>query len=355
MTRETEKATRNLADSPIVVVTAFLIALVSGAALNILAGQKVNGVSPIVVNGTRTLLAAGMLGVLAAILGIRLHVRRSVFWRYFLIAMLTMAVPHSLIFVGRQLFGVSATALSLIEAAIVGVVVVYLLAEGKRISKMSVALAVMTIVGLTVFVNPTGLKAGDGIILIAAVVTAFGLILAERIKPPAPTVESVSATPYLPHLETAMRKTTLSAASSGGVILLVVALVNLIGIALSKPTIPVAASPLLANWGLILGLAVAGSILTWFSLFLLIDLGHLFLAAAAIAAIPVATEIYNVIRGASEINSTQQWLGGLVVMVSLGGLIWNQLGRNTMAAQTPDEPHVANDEPVEMGPVTEAV
>jgi len=80
----------------------------------------------------------------------------------------------------------------------------------------------------------------------------------------------------------------------------------------------------------------------------LIDLGHLFLAASAIAAIPVASEVYNVTRGEkSEIETVRQWLGGVVVMASLAGLIWVQLalskppaGRDAIQASGVRQPTV---------------
>ena len=314
----------------IVVVLSFLTAVISGAALNIIAGKKIAGVSPVVVNASRTLLASAILAVVAVLWGVPLLSASGLtLWKYFVLAMLTMALPHSLIFIARQHFDVSATALALIEAAIVGVVLVYLLAGGKYVSPLAVALAVTTILGLTIFVNPKQLKRGDALILVAALVTAFGFIAAEHIKAPkivAPLLVDVGAfTLDLPNLGESLRKTTLTTASSGGTVLLVVWLVNLACAALAKPKVPVAVGPLLANWGLLLSLAIAGSILTWFSLFVLIDLGHLFLAASAVAATPVATEVYSAIRRKSEINTVHQWLGGLVVMASLAGLIWVQL------------------------------
>jgi drug/metabolite transporter (DMT)-like permease len=82
----------------------------------------------------------------------------------------------------------------------------------------------------------------------------------------------------------------------------------------------------MASWPWIVALAVVGSCLTWFSMFLLIEFGQLVLAAAVIAVVPVTTEIANYVWFTPVINTPQQWLGGALLLGSVGALIWFQLG-----------------------------
>jgi drug/metabolite transporter (DMT)-like permease len=354
----------------LVVLLAFLCAVTGGTAVNFLAKRAALNVPPIALNGWRTLTAAAIVLLPALWLGVPLRLTFAEFWQYTLLAALTMAIPHALIFFALRNLSVTETTVAFVEAAVLGVVIVYLLAGGRGVSAASVFCAVLSLVGLAVFlgIGPSRfpVSTGDGFILAAAVATAFGMILSGT-KPLQTQQHAMKASAVLEtstkelkearenkgaskgqlrqleqqvenlrlqvNLGRSLRKTLFSCALAGSGTLAALAGMNLIrrrkqpsgvGVDPVETTQSLVPVPARSSWPWVITLAVVGNCLTWFSVFLLIEFGQLILAAAVVAAIPVATELANYIWFPPGITNRRQRIGGAMVLASLAALIWFQ-------------------------------
>src|SRR5882672_8106012 len=119
----------------IAVVAAFCCAVVCGTAVNFLAKRAALTEPPIALSGWRTLTAALILLFPMLMFHISMRVSPSEIRFYLVYAFLTMGVPQALIFFGLRKLGVAETTVAFVEAAVLGIVVVYLLASRKTISK----------------------------------------------------------------------------------------------------------------------------------------------------------------------------------------------------------------------------
>jgi drug/metabolite transporter (DMT)-like permease len=326
----------------VVISAALLGAIVSGTAINFLIGfiakspttlpgqwGRIQGViQAVTMNGVRTVVAAAILLLPVVWFGVDLRFRFAELWRYILLACVTMAIPHALIFSGMGVYGATATNVAFIETAVLGLVIVYLFAEGRSIGIVSMISAFLALVGLAVLlqVGVGAATVGDGLVLASAFVTAFGLILAEKLDVRAHYTLATGgpATGVLISSEKAkwaLRKTFVSCLIAGLGTLLVVAIVNP---ALKMPGPPVLLPPASA-WPWVVALALVGNCAFWYSFFLLIELKQLVLAAASVAAIPLMTELTNHLFFKPVIKTPTQWIGAITVLVSLAVLIKVQL------------------------------
>lgn len=80
-----------------------------------------------------------------------------------------------------------------------------------------------------------------------------------------------------------------------------------------------------ADWGVLIMLALTGTCLSWFSIFLLIKLEQFDLLAAAIASIPVLSAAIDLILGRNLDYSSFQWAGAAIALAALGYLINQKL------------------------------
>lgn len=334
----------------LLVITAFICAVVSATAVNFLGAIKVPSippttpdgmpvwVSPFAINGSRTLLAGAILLLPTILLGVRMRLSSGDFWRYTLIATTTMAIPQSLIFLGLQVLGVTPTTVAFVESALIGIVFVYLLRDPrKRITTTAVVAAAFSIIGLALFLGVTPqsfpLTTGDFAILGATVVTGVGLILADKFVFRVHDGEKAKKS---------LRKTFFTCIIAGVEVLVTIGIVNLVLAATGKPYATLSVPALIGAWKLLATLAVVGSIMTWFSIFLLIAWEQLALAAAVVAAIPVTTEIANRIWFTPTDMASPQWVGGGIVIVSLSILILVQLtSKSSTSPLPPDATHIS--------------
>ena len=316
----------------------FLSAVIFGTATNLLIKHAAPEEASIALNGWRTFLAAAILLVPVLLFRIRVKLSPVELRWYVVLGAFTLAIPHALIFVATRDKDVTPTTLAFIEAAILGVVVVYLMASGRRVGVGAVVSTVLTFVGLVVFLGlgPEGLQfaIGDVLVVAAAVATAVGLIIAEKIEPRA---EDRS---FQGRSKRSTKKTFFANLLSGAGTLGAIAATNLILNSLNASGSPLVPVPAQDSWIAVLSLAVVGSCLTWFSMFLLIESGHLVLAAGAIAVVPITQHIASIVcqplnqyldvgnKITPEVKTLFQWGGGVIVLISIGVLIWLQLARN---------------------------
>jgi drug/metabolite transporter (DMT)-like permease len=320
-----------------VIPLAFACSVASGTAVNFLIGfiAKTPATLPgrwgrieaviqaVALNGERTVIAAGLLCLPVLWYGVNLRFSFAELWRYILLAALTMAIPHALIFSGMGVFGSTATNVAFIESAVLGLVVVYLFAGGRGIGVVSLVLAVLSLAGLAILlgVGPIISPVGDGLVLASAFVTAFGMILSEKLNVRVYAPESLAAgaegRPFVIKAKWSLRKTFVSCVIAGSGTLMAVAAVNW---TLRMPG-PAVSLPSPGAWPWIIALALVGNCVFWFSFFLLIELKKLILAAAAVAAMPVATELTNQLFFKPVIITPLQWVGAVIVIVSLAALI----------------------------------
>ena len=226
-------------------------------------------------------------------------------------------------------FDSTPTTVAFIEAAILGLVVIYLFAEGRPIGVPSVFLAILAVVGLFVLLGVGTVKApvGDGLVLVSAFVTAFGMLLAEKLNVAAyaPDAEAVvdETQVFRKRVKGSLRKTFVCCLIAGVGTLVSVALAN-VAFRMPGPPVPM---PAPNAWPWIVTLALVGNCVFWFSFFLLIELKQLVLAAAAVAASPVVTELVTQFWFRRPVITTlPQWIAAIVVTGSLGILIALQLG-----------------------------
>lgn len=311
---------RNLA-----ILSAFSCAVVCGTAVNFLAKRAALDEPPIALNGWRTLVAAVILGLVMLAWRSPFRSTKRELIRYFVIAALAMAIPHALIFVALRNGDASETTLAFAEAAVLGVVMVYLFASSKRFGWLPVMCVLSTFAGLALFlgIRPGDLmlNTGDMIALFASLSLGFGLII-DAWTAPRSSQQLVSPS-VLDKCRLAVKKTFFTCLFSGCGTLLILA------VASSASGQQHVRIPAADSWQWIAVLAVVGSCLTWLSMFTLIAFEKLELAAAVIAAVPVTTELANYVWFTPTVATSMQWFGGLVVLMALGILIRVQLVKPT--------------------------
>jgi hypothetical protein len=183
------------------------------------------------------------------------------------------------------------------------------------------------LVGLAIFLGirlgSFALSTGEILVVAASLATGAGLLVAEKMKPDPET--SLEA-----KVRASTKKTFYTCLISGGGTTVTLAALNLLpqNTLQRFPALDLLTQqqfPAGNTWIWIVALALVGNCLTWLSVFLLIAFDETILAAAAMATAPVMTEIANYLWFKPTVTSQGQWLGGLMVLLALSGLIWLQL------------------------------
>jgi hypothetical protein len=85
-------------------------------------------------------------------------------------------------------------------------------------------------------------------------------------------------------------------------------------------------------------LALVGTCVTWFSIFLLIQMKQMVLIVALVAGIPVVSAAYDTLSSRTElVLQGHEWFGGGLLVVSLLALVYMQLIRPDMTSPPPAE------------------
>jgi hypothetical protein len=248
-----------------------------------------------------------------------------------------MAVPQGLLFMGLRNYGARPIDAAITEAAIPGLILIYLFASQRRITWRALIAATMVLLGLASFLGffngmaqaPIRMTTGSWFLLVSAVFTSFGLICDDKMAWPAEPAAVKTWRWQVVHkaqVTKSLRKTLFGSLISGVLTLMLIPVLNPV---LGERAVQVLAVPTSA-WPGIVALALVGTCLTWFSIFLLIQMQQMVLIVALVAGIPVVSAAYNLLSGRFE-RALQgyEWFGGALLIVSLFALIYVQLMRPT--------------------------
>ncbi len=297
-----------------VIALLFMLAVASSTALNFMIARTKINLMPIACSASRLCIAAaGFLGCCLALHaplwpGLRLSTL------YVVVGLLTMAIPHAFIFVvlrpkedEEPLADESLVAI--VEASIVGFVAAYLLVGAPASPLAQVFLGLVAFVGLIVFVGfgSLGRWKGFALLVVAAISTAVGLILLDLLAPKSAGLS------FLDNARIAVVRLFYGTAASG---IASFVFIHASGIAVRRQ----ANTTLTRSVANLVALAFIGTGVTWFSLFMLVALGELLLAAVVAVAIPVATETISKAVFREELTG-HQIVGGSLVLVALVGML----------------------------------
>jgi drug/metabolite transporter (DMT)-like permease len=246
---------------------------------------------------------------------------------------------------GLRTYGARPIDAAMMEAAIPGLILVYLFTRQQRLTWGAWCIAAMVLLGLTVFLGlfthmgaqTAEMTAGSWVLLASAILTSVGLICDDRMawpmEPPAKhdwrwrgvTKTSVSKS---------LRKTLFGSLLSGLLTLMFIPVCNLLLGTHAAQVLTVPASA----WPGVVILALVGTCITWFAIFLLIQMQQMLLIVALVAGIPVVSAAYNYLSGRAEAPlQSYEWFGGAILLVSLGAMVYMQLMRSSPGEQPPTQ------------------
>lgn len=320
-----------------VTLLTFVGGLGAATAVNYLGKDAAAAMTALTLNSVRLLVGTAILALAAVILGLQLRASGQYLWRYAVIGSLNMAVPQGLLFMGLRSYGARPIDAAIMEAAIPGLLLVYLFTSQRRLTWGALGAAAALLLGLATFLGcfnsmqqaSTGMTPGSWYLLASAVFTSLGLICDDRMKwPPEPAASKQGRWQMVTKENVAgsLRKTLFGSLFSGVLTLMLMPLLNpLLG---DNARQVIAVPP--SAWAGVVALALVGTCMTWFAIFLLIQLRQMVLIVALVAGIPVVSAAYNYLSGRSE-RSLQdyEWFGGAVLVVSLAVLLYGQLIRPT--------------------------
>ena len=335
----------NTSGRTMVTFLTFVCGLGAATAVNYLGKDAAAAMTALTLNSTRLLVGAVILALVGIVLGLRLRPSGQNLWRYALIGPLNMAIPQGLLFMGLRTYGARPIDAAIMEAAIPGLILVYLFTRQRRVTWGALSIAGSVLLGLAVFLGlftsmepqTADMTAGSWLLLASAVLTSVGLICDDRMAwPEEPPVKNewrwrvVTKT----SVTRSLRKTLFGSLISGLVTLMLIPVCNMLLGTHAAQVITVPASA----WLGVVTLALVGTCITWFAIFLLIQMQQMVLIVALVAGIPVVSAAYNSLSGRSEAPlQTCEWLGGTILMVSLFVMVYMQLMRPIPFGQPPTE------------------
>ncbi len=316
----------------IVTLFVFLAGLGALTAVNFLGKEAANKMDALPLNGSRLLVGASIFGVVSLLLGLSLRASREHMWRYGIAAVLNMALPQALLFEGLRNYGARTIDAAVIEAAIPGLILIYLFTGHRRFQWRSLVAASIALVGLVVFLgildmqtDISAMRTGSWLLLVSAVVTSIGLITDDKMKwpsEPRPKKEWNNTIIGKAAISKSLRKSLYCSAIAGTLTLASVPLLNwFLPPEIFSETITVPPSA----WPAIFALALVGTCISWFAIFYLIQIKQLILVVAMVAGVPIVTAIFNIISGRPSAQNLHEWLGGVVLLIALGYLVKLQL------------------------------
>jgi drug/metabolite transporter (DMT)-like permease len=296
-------------------------------------------------NGMRLVVGAVILAFIGIALGIRLRPSGQHLWRYAVIGPLNMAIPQGLLFMGLRSYDARPIDAAITEAAIPGLILVYLFASRRRVTWEVLVTAATVLLGLAVFLGlhngmmlePDQMTMGSWLLLSAAMLTSVGLICDDRMtwpEEPAVQREWRWKMVHKTQVTKSLRKTLFGSLISGIGTLLLIPILNLL---LADHATQVLTAPPSA-WPGVVMLALVGTCVTWFSIFLLIQMKQMVLIVALVAGIPVVSAAYDTLSSRTElVLQGHEWFGGGLLVVSLLALVYMQLIRPDMTSPPPAE------------------
>lgn len=327
----------------IVTFLTFVCGLTAATAVNYLGKNAAATMTALTLNSARLLAGAAILALVGVVLGLHLRPSRQHLWRYALIGPLNMAVPQGLLFLGLRSYGARPIDAAMMEAAIPGLILAYLFANQRRITWQALVTAMTALLGLAIFLGfftsmgqtPTDMTGGSWCLLASAVLTSFGLICDDRMTWP---TEQAATSPWrwqALHKTTvaqSLRKTLFGSLISGLLTLMLIPLLNPL---LGANAAQVIALPPSAWWGVVI-LALVGTCITWFAIFLLLQLQQMVLIVALVAGIPAVSAVYDALSGGAEqALQSHEWGGGALLVAALLALVSMQLLRPTLLGLSP--------------------
>lgn len=322
----------------IVTLLTFVCGLGAATAVNYLGKDAAAAMTALTLNSVRLLVGAAILALVGVSLGLRLQPSGQHLWRYALIGPLNLALPQGLLFMGLRSYGARPIDAAITEAAIPGLILVYLFASQRRVTWGALVTAGTVLLGLAAFLGlfnptaqaPTSMTAGSWILLASAVLTSFGLICDDRMAWPAEPAATRAwrwQGIHKTQVTKSLRKTLFSSLISGVGTLMLIPILNPL---LGANAVQVMAVPASA-WPGVMALALVGTCITWFAIFLLIQMQQMVLIVALVAGIPVVSAVYDYLSSRSEhVLQSHEWFGGALLVASLFALIYVQLMRPTL-------------------------
>ena len=323
----------------IIIFLTFVCGLGAATSVNYLGKDAAVAMTALTLNSMRLLVGAVILALIGIALGLRLRPSPRHLWRYALIGPLNMALPQGLLFMGLRSYGARPIDAAITEAAIPGLILVYLFASQRRLTWGALTAATAVLLGLAAFLgffngmaqSPTAMTAGFWFLIVSAVFTSVGLICDDRMTWPTEPAAMDTWHCSMVHktqVAKSLRKTLFGSLFSGVLTLMFIPVLNPL---LGENAVQVLAVPFSA-WPGVVALALVGTCLTWFSIFLLIQMQQMILIVALVAGIPVVSAAYNILSGRSD-HALQgyEWFGGALLIVSLFALIYAQLMRPAQA------------------------
>lgn len=327
----------------VITLLTFLCGLGSATSVNYLGKDAAAAMSSLTLNSMRLLVGAVILTLVGMTCRLPLRPSRQHLWRYALVGPLNMAIPQGLLFMGLRNYGARPIDAAITEAAIPGLILVYLFATQRRITWGALIAATMVLLGLAAFLGffngmaqaPTHMTSGSWFLIVSAVFTSFGLICDDNMAWPAEPAATDSSRWQAIHktqVTKSLRKTLFGSLISGVLTLLLIPILSPLLVDNATQVLAVPSSA----WPGVVGLALVGTCLTWFSIFLLIQMQQMVLIVALVAGIPVVSTAYDLLTGRSE-HALQgyEWFGGTLLVVSLFTLIYVQLMRPAQTQMPP--------------------
>ena len=303
------------------VLLCFVVAVVAQTAVNILAKEAAPSIDPLVLSGTRLFVGAALLAIIGGLAGFRFkpsgatsNERKKTSINYVIVGFLNMALPHALLFIGLRQYARVPLDAALVEAAVPGVVLVYVLSQRDRTHPVSALSAVLAFLGLIVFMKIPWLRSipsGWAFLMGSALVSSLGLIVDDRIRwPKADNRNTWRFEEHVPRhkVEGSWRKSFFAA---GAACILTMLAVPFTADPSTQLLVPI------EDWPSIIALAIAGTCLVWLCIFFLISQEQLLLVAVLLCAVPIPTYLYHAFF--SEVSSLQwnEWVGALAILVTV--------------------------------------
>ena len=125
----------------------------AATAVNYLGKEAAAAMTALTLNGMRLVVGAGILALVGIALGLRLKPSGPHLWRYALIGPLNMAIPQGLLFMGLRSYDARPIDAAITEAAIPGLILVYLFATQRRLTWGALVTAAIVLLGLATFLG----------------------------------------------------------------------------------------------------------------------------------------------------------------------------------------------------------
>jgi drug/metabolite transporter (DMT)-like permease len=272
--------------------------------------------------------------------------KKEQFPKFLLLALSVFLLPHSLIAIALRMGNINEMDVSIIEGGIVGVVLAYLFFKTRILSPWIIVPSsiVILVLGAYLMLDSKLLTIGGISLVASSLLTGAGLIIAEKMTSSSSSEEAKEDNAPKPKYFDLIESTKKTIVVS----FLSLAVGSVMALTLWALQIPGVASPtgmqftIIPTWADVVSsfpLAIVGSIMTWFCLFLLIQWEKLDLAALSIGLMPIATQFITYVSRvfSSELGinvSPLHWCIVSILLIGLTALIYISKSQRTKLNQT---------------------